>query len=173
MNVQHLLQWLTLATEAVLLATLSLRIFLSLAGVLAFDSLFFYTAAFNGLPDYRNILLSGWLGKTIFAIIFSLILYVFLRRLPTGTGDETDSKPIRDIFNTLTYRQKYELQRRQGRKALDDKEALFRAVSEQSGKGIGIASTDGIYIMVNPAFCRMTGSDSAPRWPRLGPGPNR
>jgi PAS domain-containing protein len=36
-------------------------------------------------------------------------------------------------------------------------ETLFRAITEQSGEGISLADTEGNYVMINPAFCRMTG----------------
>jgi len=40
-------------------------------------------------------------------------------------------------------------------------ETLFRAITEQSGEGIALADSDGRYVIVNSAFCRMTGYGEA------------
>ncbi len=53
---------------------------------------------------------------------------------------------IRDITEKKTAQQ-----------ALRESELRYRATVEQSNEGITIADLDGRYIMVNPAFCRMTG----------------
>lgn len=36
-------------------------------------------------------------------------------------------------------------------------ESLFQAITKQSGEGISLANTEGDYIFVNSAFCKMTG----------------
>ena len=40
-------------------------------------------------------------------------------------------------------------------------ETFFRAMAEQSGEGITLADTDGNYVFINPAFCKMTGYNEA------------
>ena len=40
-------------------------------------------------------------------------------------------------------------------------ETFFRAIAEQSGEGITLADTDGNYVFINPAFCKMTGYNEA------------
>ncbi|MCP4363062.1 MAG: PAS domain S-box protein [Chloroflexi bacterium] len=40
-------------------------------------------------------------------------------------------------------------------------QTLFQAITEQSGEGICLAATNGDYILVNPAFCQMTGYSEA------------
>jgi len=42
-------------------------------------------------------------------------------------------------------------------KDLHKSEELFRAVTEQTGEGIGLVDTEGNYQLVNPKFCEMTG----------------
>jgi diguanylate cyclase (GGDEF)-like protein len=96
-----------LTYEAVsrVLRTLFLRIWTSLALVLIFDTVVFVTGAFIENPAYGEILLSGILGKVAAAVVYAIILTVYLSR--AGTGDESHHG-LGDLFQVLTYRQKYE-----------------------------------------------------------------
>jgi two-component system, cell cycle sensor histidine kinase and response regulator CckA len=49
------------------------------------------------------------------------------------------------------------IERKRVERALERNRFLFEAVIEQAGEGISIAGVDGRHILVNPAFCRMTG----------------
>ncbi len=48
-------------------------------------------------------------------------------------------------------------ERKQAETALQKSKRLFAAVTEQSSEGIGVANTAGNYVLVNAAFCNMTG----------------
>lgn len=50
---------------------------------------------------------------------------------------------------------------RDNEEELRERETLFRAITEQSGEGIALAKSDGYYMTVNSAFCRMTGYSEA------------
>ena len=41
------------------------------------------------------------------------------------------------------------------------RDTLFRAITEQSGEGISLADSEGNYVFINPAFCKMTGYSEA------------
>jgi len=89
---------------------LFLRIWLSLALVLVFDTLLFVTGGFVEHPAYREILLSGVLGKVAAAMVYTAALALYLPRVraveaPTVGGVRPG---IGDLFQVLTYRQKYE-----------------------------------------------------------------
>ncbi len=47
------------------------------------------------------------------------------------------------------------------RKALYSNEIFSKAITEQSGEGISLVDTDGNYIFINPALCKMTGYSEA------------
>ena len=47
-------------------------------------------------------------------------------------------------------------ERKRTEEALRESQQRYRAAVEQSNEGITIANLDGRYVMVNPAFCRMT-----------------
>jgi diguanylate cyclase (GGDEF)-like protein len=89
---------------------LFLRIWASLALVLAFDTLVFVTGGFVEHPAYREILLAGVLGKIAAALIYAAALRVYLPR--AGAAERVaagDARPgLGDLFQVLTYRQKYE-----------------------------------------------------------------
>lgn len=91
------------------------RIWLSLAAVLAFDTLLFVTGGFVEHPAYREILVSGMLGKAGAAALYALALALYLPR--AGRAEARAAGAARpglgDLFQVLTYRQKYEALRAQ------------------------------------------------------------
>lgn len=106
-----------LAYEAVsrFVRPLFLRIWVSLALVLVFDTLLFVTGGFIEHPAYREILLSGFLGKVGAALVYASALTLYLPRAAAVDPQTTDRiRPgLGDLFQVLTYRQKYEALRAQ------------------------------------------------------------
>ena len=94
---------------------LFLRIWLSLALVLLLDTLLFVTGGFIEHPAYREILLSGLVGKAAAAAVYAAALALYLPRAraaePSTIGGVR--RGIGDLFQVLTYRQKYEALRAQ------------------------------------------------------------
>jgi diguanylate cyclase (GGDEF)-like protein len=83
------------------------RMFLSLLGIVVFDQVFFTLMVQGSRPGLMNALLSGLAGKIIASAFYSIVCSAYLRfgephSITTGTGD------VSDVFQTLTYRQKYE-----------------------------------------------------------------
>jgi diguanylate cyclase (GGDEF)-like protein len=103
--------------EAVSRAVQSLffRIWISLALVLAIDTLLFVTGGFVEHPAYGEILLSGMLGKIGMSIVYAAALTLYLPRVALADPQTTDrTRPgLGDLFQVLTYRQKYEALRAQ------------------------------------------------------------
>jgi diguanylate cyclase (GGDEF)-like protein len=102
-----------LAYEAVsrFVRPLFLRIYAPLALVLAFDTLLFVTGGFVEHPAYREILFSGLLGKVSFALVYAIALTLYL---PRAGAIELDARVgLGDLFQVLTYRQRYEALRAQ------------------------------------------------------------
>ncbi len=90
-------------------APLLLRIWISLALVLAFDTLLFVTGGFVEHPAYREILASGMLGKAVAAVVYAAALAAYLMRLGIEPQRSAELQPdLGDLFHVLTYRQKYE-----------------------------------------------------------------
>ncbi len=75
--------------------------------IVAFDSICFTSIVHWSKPDWWDLVVSAFLGKSVAALFYSTICALYLRfaesqALPTGTGD------VADVFQALTYRQKYE-----------------------------------------------------------------
>ena len=89
---------------------LFLRVLASMLVVLAFDTVLFITGGFLENPDYVRLLLSGILGKSAAALLYSAVLTVYLRvfereRAPAVVADSR----FRDVFQLLTFREKYQV----------------------------------------------------------------
>lgn len=102
--------------------SLFLRVYLSLTITLYFDSIAFATAAFAGSPAYLDIMLSQLVGKTVAALIYSVVFATYLRYFSVSESVLVgDGRGIGEIFRVLTYRQRYEeLQKMAVRDALTD-----------------------------------------------------
>ena len=100
--------------------SLFLRVYVSLTLTLYFDSVAFSTAAFIGNPGYMDIMLSQLAGKTVAALIYSIVFATYLRYFSVAESVVVgEGRGIREMFRVLTYRQRYEeLQRLAVRDAL-------------------------------------------------------
>lgn len=89
--------------------SLFLPIFLSITLVLIFDTVVFVTGAFFDQPTYLSILVSGLVGKSITAFLYSTVLTIYLARFDVSVNETADQhRALGDLFEVLTYRQKYE-----------------------------------------------------------------
>jgi diguanylate cyclase (GGDEF)-like protein len=86
---------------------ITLRVWISLAAVLTFDQIGFYLAlkAFVGAPV--SVLIGGWAGKMFAAVLFALLVGAYLRWAERGVG-RSEAPRLADVFDALTYRQRYE-----------------------------------------------------------------
>jgi diguanylate cyclase (GGDEF)-like protein len=83
------------------------RIVLSLALVLSFDQIGFFTALhlLSGVPV--AVLWGGWIAKMGAAVLFGLMAAFYLRHVETAQAVKVTPR-LSDVFDTLTYRQRYE-----------------------------------------------------------------
>jgi diguanylate cyclase (GGDEF)-like protein len=87
-----------------------LRVLLSLVVVLCVDTVLFVVGNFINQPNFTSILISGLIGKSIMAVFYSGILTLYLRVFEKEkTHIVQEELPVRDIFQLLTFRQKYQL----------------------------------------------------------------
>jgi hypothetical protein len=91
-----------------------LCIYLTMALILTFDSLLFATGAFFGQPNYATILVSGVIGKLFMALPFTLMMTLYLYY---AENTEHEPSSFEDIFDTLSYRQRYEQAQQRGDQA--------------------------------------------------------
>jgi diguanylate cyclase (GGDEF)-like protein len=129
------------------------RILVSFTATLYFDSIVFVTTAFAGEPGYEQILISQLVGKTVAAVVYSLLLAIYLERFADPKRRRAgDALEPGSMFRLFTYRRPYEeLEQLVVRDALtsvynrgffDDAIERFVGLSRQSGRPICMMMVD-------------------------------
>ncbi len=99
--------------------SIGLRIALCAMVVLTFDQIGFYSALWALLDAPIDVLVGGWLAKMVTACIYGVLAWFYLRYLERPPLVAPRQKRISDIFDILTYRERYEdLLKRVGRDEL-------------------------------------------------------
>ncbi len=88
-----------------------LRLSISGAAVLSFDQLGFYTALhiYSGAPF--EAMIGGWAAKMGAALVFAVMIIAYLRfveRESPAADHPLKDRKIREVFHTLTFRERYE-----------------------------------------------------------------
>jgi len=146
-----LYEWISRYTRSVFL-----RVYLSLTVTLYFDSIAFATLAFAGSPPYVDIMLSQLAGKTVAALVYSIVLATYLRYFNFAESMVVgEGRALGEMFRVLTYRQRYEeLQKIVVRDALtnvynrgffDEAVEKYVAMSKRSGRPICMMMIDVDY----------------------------
>ncbi len=138
-----------------------LCIYLTLAAVLAFDSFGFFTAAFLGRPEYGSMLRSALVGKLGMALFYAAALTAYLRWFESGPRDEKGQQPLPDLFQALTYRQRYEAERHRAAAALRESEERLRLALEAANQGLYDLNVVTGEAQVSPEYATMLGYDPA------------
>ena len=86
----------------------TLRIWLSAAAVLTFDQIGFFLALHFFLGAPWSVLIGGWLAKMTTAACYSILTGFYLRRFEGKPAADTVPARLSDVFDLLTYRQRYE-----------------------------------------------------------------
>lgn len=81
-------------------------IWAALAVVLTFDQLGFFAVLNLGLGVPLSAGVGGWAGKLVAAAVYAAMLAIYLARFERSS--ESPSQRISDVFDALTYRQRYE-----------------------------------------------------------------
>ncbi len=108
------------------------RLALTLLIILNFDSLLFVTISFWEKPDFSSKLISHMFGKSIAALFFATVLWLYLRFLDKGRENDNESSENNgneDIFSILTYKGKFE--KLVSEKAISDEE-LQKIIAEKT-----------------------------------------
>jgi diguanylate cyclase (GGDEF)-like protein len=84
------------------------RLALCGAIVLTFDQLAFYAGLYMLTGAGLHVLVGGWIAKMGAVALYSVLATVYLCYFERPIGRRTDAPRIWDIFDTLTYRERYE-----------------------------------------------------------------
>lgn len=137
------------------------RVWVALTGTLLFDALAFVTGAFVERPDYAGMLASGLASKAVVGTLFSLAAVAYLRFVEPGDAPTAmQAYPLRDVFYSLTYRDKFEAEAAQARMThsrLVRRERELHQVFERITDAFVSLDADGIYTYVNPKAAQIIG----------------
>ncbi|WP_339659629.1 PAS domain-containing protein [uncultured Polaribacter sp.] len=97
---------------------LFLQICLTMLLVVCFDTVFFSFMAFWGSDNLFPILTSGLISKGFFAVFYSVIFYSYLKYVDFKDDSLHLSFNIKDVFQPLTYKQKFETVKKEREKEL-------------------------------------------------------
>jgi diguanylate cyclase (GGDEF)-like protein len=89
-----------------------LRLLVALLLIVAFDNFFFAGFLRFGRSDFLETMIAGLVSKAGATVFYATVLWAYLRRIEPDvvTSSEGD---VADVFQMLTYRQKYEQARQQ------------------------------------------------------------
>ncbi len=89
-------------------ASLFRRLWLTLAVVMAVDSVLFYGGVFFGRPGWLGMVAFSFFAKLAGATFYSAFVALYVRYIDPGGPGAAGDRTSRDIFTWLTYRQRYE-----------------------------------------------------------------
>lgn len=141
---------------------LLLRIYLTMFLVLSFDTICFSLIAFSGFENLGSIIKSGLIAKNSSVLIYGFIFYIYLKYFEKeGVPNKTSFK---DIFYSLSYRQKYEIIQKEKEIELQKAEKKiklsaikYETLANNSPVGIFLTRPDGYTIYVNPKWSSISG----------------
>lgn len=143
--------------------SLFLRILLTMLVVLSLDSLIYNTGMFWETDNYGKHLLAALVSKNTAALIYTLLFYLYLRFVEKDRI-VTDLPGLRGIFNSPTYRQKYELAtqekvvlQQKAEKAEELSKIRYQEVVNCVQVGVFQTSPEGFTTYVNPKWCEISG----------------
>lgn len=143
--------------------SLFLRILLTMMVVLSFDTFLYISGTFWGEANYNRMLLAALIGKNAAAVVNSILFYLYLRFIEKDFVF-TDIPGLRGVFNSPTYRQKYEMAAKE-KDFLQQKAEKAEALSKIRYQAVvncvqvGVFQTDpfGSTTYVNPKWCEISG----------------
>jgi PAS domain S-box-containing protein len=141
---------------------LFLRMLMTMALVVSFDTLFFALLSFWGSENLGQILASGILSKNGAVIVYAAMFCPYLKYLDPATHNEQPG--LRDVFAGLSYRQKFETvsrEKEQVQKEASQAAALsqrrYDTLASISPVGIFLSDAEGLTTYVNPRWCEISG----------------
>ncbi len=141
---------------------LYLRILFTMMIVLSFDTVMYISLAFWGSDNIKSIMISGLIAKNSAVLIYSFLFFIFLKYVEKDRDNSPQIK-FKDIFYSLSYRQKYEavsqekeLVQIEAEKAIEQSEIRYRTLAQIAPVGIFFTDADGYTLYVNPKWCEIS-----------------
>lgn len=127
-----------------------LVLFISLFTVLFFDAFVFNITIIYGSSDFKISLIGHIIGKSFSALIFSIILYVYLKYIDDEKSNASFiANQNRDVFSILRYRKRY-LDLKVEKKRVENKlESQIETALKHISDGFVSLDTNWCYTYVN------------------------
>ena len=135
------------------------RIFLTMVLVLAFDSFVFNLITFWDRDNLSELISSSIIAKVFTATFLSFLYTIYLAYFEKDNKAEELLK-IQDIFQKLSYKQKFELASKDIIKTsteLQIKEDRYKTLTDTAPVGVFHTTPTGETTYVNPKWCEITG----------------
>lgn len=146
-----------------MIQSLFFRMILTMALVVTFDTLSFTVLAFGGSGNLWPLLVSGFVSKNGAVLVYGFLFFVYLKIIDNRAKTHANPK-LKDIFSTLSYRQKFELvkqekeyERAKAEKAIQLSRIKYETLTTISPVGIFLTDPDGYTSYVNPRWCEISG----------------
>jgi PAS domain S-box-containing protein len=143
---------------------LPLQILITMLIVMSLDSLLYSIGAFTGTVQFNSILISGLISKNIAVFVYSIIFSIYLLFIEKDEHFK-EHYSFNDIFQTLTYRQKFEriqkekeAQKRIADIALEESEIRTKTIIEYLPQRIFIKDKSLRYIFANTNYTNDLGT---------------
>lgn len=133
-------------------SNLFLRILFTMILVLSFDAISFTLGSFWHFKDMQKIIISGLVSKNIMVLVYSILFTIYLKYFEKE-DDSLDYINFKDIFHSLTYKQKFEV----AEKAVQLTENRYHTLTDLVPVGIFMTSSEGKTTFVNPKWCEISG----------------
>jgi len=142
---------------------LFIRIFITMLLITSFDTVAFTLLAFGNYTYLKEIFVSALISKSISSFIYSIFFTIYLRNFERFEPSASTGT-LKDIFYTLSYRQKFEViskekeaAEKEAETAILLTESKYKTLTKISPVGIFMTDNDGKTVFVNPKWCEITG----------------
>ena len=135
---------------------LFLQICITMLIVISFDTLFFVILTSWDVHNLTSIIISGLISKGIFTIFYGTFLYLYLRFFDKSKSISTIFK-IKDIFQPLTYRQKFE----SAEKVIQETTEMYRILTDHSSDLIFLQEPDATFKYISPSIKKILGYEQS------------
>ena len=145
------------------LRSVFLQVCLTMLLVVTFDTVFFLVLAFWSFDTLKVILISGLVSKVVFTLFYSVLFSLYLKYFETGSKGAQVFK-VKDVFHTLSYRQKFEtanVDMQKASDALEQKDIHYQTLTDVSPVGIFQTRIDGYTTFVNGRWSEISGVENA------------
>ncbi|WP_341220308.1 PAS domain S-box protein [Polaribacter atrinae] len=135
---------------------LFLQIFVTMLLVVSFDTVFFSIIAFWHSDNLGSIIQAGLISKGVFTGFYSLIFYIYLKFFDLSKPLTRVFK-IKDVFQRLTYKQKFE----SAEKVIQETTEMYRILTEHSNDMVFLHEPNNTFRYVSPSIKKLLGYEQS------------